>query len=153
MAEKTFWEKYNPAALFSSAVGKDFAEEKQMQFYPESIGHLDQADAFRHMLWLGEMQRKFGTLPASAVGAFNELINSPDHPLDTRMDKHNNALALKKMQGAKSQEDILRIAQELMKKAAPVNRMDEYQRVEADNPFYIGDFAINNPKLFESTIK
>jgi hypothetical protein len=152
--EKTFWEKYNPASLFGKAIGSDFAQEKEMQFYPGYTGYMDARDAFRHLLWIGEMQRKFGTVPANTIGAFNEFLNQPHHPIDNIMDEHNNTIALKKMKGAKTQDDIVRIAKELMKQAKGINTRNEYQQVEkTDSPFYLGDFARQNPGLFEDTTK
>ena len=111
--------------------------------------YLGTADAARHLGWQGEMQRRFGKLPAAAAGAFHEIVGGSDHPLESKMDWHNNAVARKRLEGIKSQKDMDAALKKLMAEAVEVNTMEEYEQASSkDVPIYVGNIGRQNPSMF-----
>jgi hypothetical protein len=126
----------------------DYAYKAEGAFGPEN--YLGPADAARHLAWQGEMQRRFGKLPAAAAGAFHEVVGGSNHPLESQMDWHNNSVARKRLEGVKSQKDMDAALKKLMAEAMEVNTMDEYQQaVSKGVPLYIGQIGRKNPAMFD----
>ncbi len=75
--------------------------------------HNGPGDAYRHMIWVAEMSRQSGSLPAWAVSEANELPNAVlmRERQAGAMDRHNNRIALRIALHAKSREDVERLAQ------------------------------------------
>lgn len=55
------------------------------------------ADAYRHLLWAGELTRRFGVGVARGILNFHEITGrwSNDHSVESEsMDRHNNELGI-----------------------------------------------------------
>jgi len=139
---------------FSKKGPVDLAYGEQEKSYPKGIGWMDQADALRHLVWMGEMQRRMGSLPAEGMGMFHEVVSGGENAIDSPMDAHNNKVALEYMKKAKTQEDVVRMAHDLVSKAKEVNTPQEFEDVsKLGVPFYVGDFGRNNPDIFKDTTR
>lgn len=68
-------------------------------------GWLDKQDAARHLLGIGEIARTTHPLVAKGIGALYEFINAGSTEEDTKMDEHNNELALT-LFNAKSKKEL-----------------------------------------------
>lgn len=91
------------------------------------------ADAYRHLLVVGEMTRRFGTIPAFAMGEANETwswfnmqkawfrgeaILPSNQPESRAMDRHNNQNVAPAIgRAARSPEDVVRGARAAMERA------------------------------------
>jgi len=89
----------------------------------ENGGSFMKSDAMRHLLWTGEMSRKFNPTIAKGISDWHEKVNpwgiyggaSPNQPENQRqMDLYNNALGIKIGQTSNSYEDTARLARELV---------------------------------------
>jgi hypothetical protein len=74
------------------------------------------ADAFRHLLWAGELTRRFGSTDARAIVDGHE---EPDQKnaqsmRETAMDKHNNDLGIALGREARSWEDVIQRSRRLI---------------------------------------
>ena len=145
-----------PSGLFDFKAKNpiDYGYSVEGQYGGGEQAYLGSSDAARHMGWMGEMQRRFGKPAAFGAGAFHEMTGLSQHPLESKMDWHNNAIALKKIQGAKSQEEVSAMLKELMQQAVEVNTLEEYMAVkDKDIPFYVGELGKRNPRMFEENLQ
>ena len=88
----------------------------------ERGGSLMKSDAMRHLLWTGEMSRKFNPTIAKGISDWHEKVVTPwkvlggAHPNqpegDKQMDLYNNALGIKIGQNSNSYADTERLARE-----------------------------------------
>src|SRR6478672_8537241 len=77
-------------------------------------------DAYRHLLWTGEMTRRYGEDTARAFGNFHEYIEGPirgQRPEHKAMDLANNEVGYGIGRNASSWNDVVRLAREAMQKS------------------------------------
>ena len=80
------------------------------------------ADAYRHMIWVGEMTRRLGPTAAYGISEFNELrseiravrgaeagrtVRPANLPDAIAMDRHNNAIGLRIGEQADTADDVI----------------------------------------------
>lgn len=99
------------------------------------------ADAFRHMIFIGELTRRYGPTTAKAMGDIHEFIGSnAGQPANQKaMDTHNNALGVEIGQKAKSWEDVVRLARDKMSET--IEKGNEPS--EKSRPYWINDVPVN----------
>ena len=109
----------------NTILGQKYIYKAYDAYWPslENDGSFMKADAMRHLLWTGEMSRKFNPTIAKGISDWHEKVNpwgiyggaSPNQPENQRqMDLYNNALGIKIGQTSNSYEDTARLARELV---------------------------------------
>ena len=121
-----------PEKWIAEKVGLGPAYETSIKA-PEEMGFSNQAgtqgDAIRHMVLMREIEKKYGSLPARAIGWGHEYIIgglSEQPSRDREMDLRNNALGLELSKQAGGDEEKFR---QLMRDAL-ANKQADYYREE-----------------------
>ncbi len=152
----------NPYSLFDKALGISYAQDAQDREFPTSGGYNDRADAFRHMLWMANLQNKYGRIPAQGVGLFKEMVDrltGNANALESEMDLNNNQLALDLFKGIEDPKELERLIKLFVKQAQPASNMKEAKKVRKSfQPMYIDDLQYNpnmriEPDPLEDSLK
>ena len=91
-----------------------YATRTALKTYPDETVD-ERGDALRHLLWQGELQHKFGDLPASAVGWAHERFSGEPKEVQD-MDLYNNELGRRLGSETKTREELLARAREAVEK-------------------------------------
>ena len=161
--EKTFYQEYNPYSLFDKALSVNYPQDKQRELFPDAKGYGDQADAFRHMLWMATLRNKYGYYPAKGIGLFKEFVDvlsGNATPMETGMDLNNNQVALDLFKGVTNQKELERLIKILAKQAKPVKTKKDIEKIgKSMQPMYMEEDVFYNPNMritpdpFEDSLK